>query len=76
MMARITLSELIDLVASHPDYRERWFADVPAGQALYISLGQPSGERQLESETFNAVDGSHVVVDIDGDGRVCGVEIT
>ncbi len=75
-MARITLRELIDLLASHPDYQDRWFSGVPADQALYISLGKPSPERQLESETFDAVDGSHVVVDVDGDGRVCGIEIT
>lgn len=74
-MARITLSELTELLASHPEYRQRWFSGVPAEQALYISLGKPSGAPQVESETFDAIDGSHVVIDIDTDGRVCGIEI-
>lgn len=74
-MARISLPELIQVLAEHPDYRERWLADVPAEQALYIALSEERAEQQLESETFDGVDGSFVVLDRDTDGRVWGIEI-
>lgn len=74
-MASISLNDLVQVLAEHPEYRERWLADVPAEKALYIKLAEGRQERQLESETYDAVDVALVVLDRDSDGRVCGIEI-
>lgn len=75
-MARISLSDLIRVLAEHPSYAERWLADVPADQALYVILSDERSTGQLQSETFEGVDGSIVVLDRDSEGRVYGIEIT
>lgn len=71
-MARLTFADLVRAVAEHPD-APRWEADVEPGEALYIAFA--SG-RKVESETFEAADGSLIVIDRDADGQVCGIEIT
>lgn len=71
-MARLTFSELAQAVSAHPD-ASKWEAGVEPEVALYISFA--SG-RKVESETFEAVDGSMIVIDRDADGQVCGIEIT
>lgn len=77
-MARIPLRDLIRALSEHPDYNQRWRAGVPAEQALYITLGDGTEkpERPLDSEDFDAIDGSLVVLDRDSEGRVRGIEIT
>jgi hypothetical protein len=65
----------IEALTAHPNYRERWLAGVPAEQALYIALSEEKATRPLESETYEGVDGSLVVLDRDADGRVRGIEI-
>lgn len=75
-MAEISLRELVRVLMEHPDYYQRWHRDVSPGQALYISFGGAEPESPLESETYDAVDGSVVVVDRDSAGVVWGLEIT
>ena len=72
-MARVTVKQLIDAIKLHPDYRE-WEDGVPADEALYVvfSSKSPGG---VESDVHDAVNGLHIVIDRDGDGRIYGIEI-
>jgi uncharacterized protein DUF2283 len=72
-MARLSFSELVKVISEHPDFEEFWEAGVEPEKALYIVF--EAGHR-VESETFEAVDGSLVVLDRNADGQVCGIEIT
>jgi hypothetical protein len=74
-LARIPLSELVRVLSEHPEFRERWLAGVPAEKALCIVLGGGATDVEVESETFDAADGSLVVLDRDPEGRVYGIEI-
>jgi uncharacterized protein DUF2283 len=71
-MAHLTFTDLVKAVAEHPD-APRWEAGVKPGEALYIAFA--SG-RDVQSETFEAADGSMIVIDRDAGGQVCGIEIT
>ena len=73
-MASITLKELVKLIQSHPNYMTKWELGVPAEQALYIKLDDQASEN-LESEVFEGIQGSEIVIDKDTDGRVHGIEI-
>jgi hypothetical protein len=75
-LASITLNELMQVLEQHPDYFERWSAGVSAKQTLHISLRPDERDvPQLQSEGYDGIDGSHVVVDRDADGLVWGIEI-
>jgi hypothetical protein len=75
-LASIALNELIEVLEQHPDYFERWWADVSAKQALRVSLRPDERDvPQLQSEAYDGIDGSHVVVDRDADGLVWAIEI-
>lgn len=71
-MAQLTFSELVEAIAAHPD-AARWKAGVEPEVALYIAFATG---RTVQSETFEAADGSVIVIDRDADGLVCGIEIT
>lgn len=71
-MARLTFTDLVRAVSEHPD-APRWEAGVKPSETLYIAF--ESG-RDVQSETFEAADGSMIVIDRDADGQVCGIEIT
>lgn len=73
-MAQISLTELIDVLKHHPNYRSKWELQVPADQALYVSFGtrEPGS---VESSVLEVVDGHQLVIDRDKDGRVRGIEI-
>jgi hypothetical protein len=66
-------SELVKAISEHPDFEELWEAGVGPEKTLYIAF--TTGQR-VQSETFDAVDGSLVVIDRNADGQVCGIEIT
>jgi hypothetical protein len=70
-MAQLTFTELVKALSEHPDAAE-WQAGVVPGQALHISF--VTGH-EVRSETFEAADGSTIVLDVDADGQVCGIEI-
>ena len=71
-MARITFEELVRAVEEASDYK-KWEGGVPADKALYIRL-TPIQQESLESRVFDGIDGSHVILDLDREGRVCGIE--
>ena len=73
-MARISIEELMALVKKAPEYTASWELDVPAEQALYIRFAK--GEQgDVKSEVLEAVNGSEIVLDRDGDGKIAGIEI-
>jgi hypothetical protein len=72
-MARVTFAELVRALKQAADY-DKWEGGVPAEKALYIRLSE-NPQENLESESFDGIDGSHVVLDKDSDGKVCGIEI-
>lgn len=62
-------SSLVELICSHRARTTKIAGSVVpqrTGRCTSRS-GKPSPGRQLESETFDAVEGSHVAVDIDGE---------
>ena len=71
-MAQLSFSELIKAIAEYPD-ASGWEAGVEPEVALYIAFATG---RKVQSETFEAADGSVIVIDRDADGLVCGIEIT
>jgi hypothetical protein len=71
-MTQLTFYDLVKAISAHPD-AAGWEAGVKPEVALYISFAT-CGE--VTSETFEAADGSSIVIDRDADGRVCGIEIT
>jgi hypothetical protein len=71
-MTQLTHAELIDAVVGHPD-SGKWADGVKPEHALYIAFA--SGQ-SVQSETFDAADGSLIVLDVNADGQVCGIEIT
>ncbi len=73
-MAEIRISELVDIIRQHPDYRERWEKGADAAQALYIRFADGDGST-VESQVFEAADGSELVIDVESSGKVRGVEI-
>ena len=75
IMAQITLTELIEVLKSHPDYKNKWQLDVPAEEALYISFEGAPGVG-LDSVDFVACDGNIVVLDKTRDGKIAGIGIT
>lgn len=81
-MARLSIRELVQALKEHPAYFERWHSGVGADQSLYISLSEDQAGEEIpltefvESEDFDAADGSLVVLDRDSQGRVRGIEIT
>ena len=72
-MAEVSFAELVEALKAHPDY-VKWKQEVPADQALYIAFDD-RGPNSVESEVFETVGGRQVVLDVDKDGRVRGVEI-
>ena len=72
-MARVDYRELVAWLKQHPKYKE-FEKGVDAEIALYISFGKPR-ELPVESETFDLLDGSTLVVDHEKDGTVVGLEI-
>ena len=73
-MASIDLKELYALIKASPDYKARFFQDVAPEEALYIKFGEPK-QKPLQTETFTTSEGSYVVLDVDDDGIVWGMEI-
>lgn len=74
-MAEISYQELIECIVKHPEYRSRFDQGVSAKQSLYIRFGRPK-QTPVDSVTFTTVDGLHLVIDLEEDGTVVGVEIT
>jgi len=75
-VAWIPLSGLIEAVKADEKYSSVWEAGVAANEALHISLGPPAPGAQVDSESYDGVDGTVVVIDFDSEGRVFGVEFT
>ncbi len=73
-MAEINIKDLINIIESHPDYYNKWYKDVPASQALYIQFHNIN-INSLESTCFTNFDGSELVVDLDSNNIVYGIEI-
>lgn len=74
-MARILLSELIQIIKEHPDYFKRWQLDIPADHSLYIRFAEEFDD-QLSSEVFETINGLELVVDFNKESKVYGIEIT
>jgi len=73
-MAQIDFEELVSVLKRNPSYRERWELGTPADEALDIRFGR-SDSRGVRSEVFETVAGFELVLDLDADGRVVGIEI-
>lgn len=71
-MARISYSELVELVTQSPRYRADFAGDVPAEQSMRIVFGEQSA---LKSEVFTSGTGIEVILDVDKDGKVWGIEL-
>lgn len=72
-MAVLTLSDLLEAIERHPAYLRQWEDGVPARESLRIILStEPT---RVRSEVFEARDGTEVVLDLDGEGKVAGIEI-
>ena len=74
-MARISLSRLIRVIMGHLDYHECWHKGVPANQSLYITFDE-SKDEQLSSTVFTTSSGLELILDLDQDDKVHGIEIT
>ena len=73
-MARLEYADLINAIKEHPDYYEKWQKDVPADQSIYIKFGGDM-RGDLESKTFEAINGLEIVLDFDSEMKICGIEI-
>lgn len=73
-MARVPLSDLIELVKGSPHYYRKWSGDAPAEAVFGIAFTSLE-ESAIRTETFDIKDGRTLVLDFDRDHRVLGIEI-
>jgi hypothetical protein len=70
-MARLDLDELRHLVRSDPNY-EKWRKGEDTN--LYVRIGPDEGRTHFRSETRMGADGREVILDIDQQGLLRGIE--
>lgn len=78
MKKPVNIHKLAEFLHTHPDFKDYWNNQDPVLQGLYIELNEPTQSRKglkVESQTFEMPDGSALVLDIDKDGKVWGIEI-
>lgn len=78
MKKPINIHKLVEFLHNHPDFNDHWNNQDPVLQGLYIELNEPSQSREglkVENQTFEMPDGSTLVLDVDKDGKVWGIEI-
>lgn len=73
-MAEIGIEELIRIIKSHPDYLQKWELGTPAEQALYIKFSEEK-LMDLQSDDYETLDGSTLVIDKNQENQVFGIEI-
>ena len=73
-MARLTIQELLALVVKAPEYKTSWEMGVPAEQAFYVRFADQEIQ-SVKSTVMPTADGSDLVIDVNADGVVVGIEI-
>ena len=73
-MAEISYHDLVVWLKQNPDYRNQRMG-VGAETSLYIRFATPK-QTPVDSDTMTLADGSQLVIDLDKDGNVIGLEIT
>lgn len=73
-MAELSILELYELIVVDDRYEPEWEKGTPAKEALFIRFGERS-RSVARSQTFDAVDARQLVVDLDAEGNVLGLEI-
>jgi hypothetical protein len=72
-MAWITKDQLVRLIRNSSDY-EALAGGVAPERALYIQLGSRE-DRAANSTEFEAVNGDELIVKLNKDGKVIGIEL-
>lgn len=76
-MALIKIKELIEIIRTHPDYLRKWENDTSVEEALYIQFDKKNNENlKLESLDYESIDGYEILLDLNKEGKICGIEIT
>lgn len=74
-MAEIFINDLIKILKENPGYASRWENEVSAEKALYIRFTQEKFTA-LNSKEYILKNGFELILDLDDQGVVCGIEIS
>lgn len=74
-MAEINIVELIKIIKDDPNYINKWEKEVPVDQSLYIKFHDKLDVNNLKSKIFKLINGNELVIDLDDNGNVLGIEI-
>lgn len=72
-MTEINITDLLKMIKEHPDY-EKWKDEVSVENALYISFHDQK-INHLNSECYVLKNGNELILDLDSNGIVYGIEI-
>lgn len=73
-MTEISIDDLLGIIKAHPSYMEKWHDEVSANLALYIRFNSDESKK-LNSLSYSAVNGNEIILDVDNNGIVHGIEI-
>jgi hypothetical protein len=72
-MTEINITDLLKMIKEHPDY-EKCKDEVSVENALYISFHNQK-INHLNSESYVLKNGNELILDLDSNGIVYGIEI-